>query len=270
MQSRGVSFSVGLILILIFALAATVGPHVTTADPYAIAPHKAFHPPSTQHPLGTDELGRDLLERTLHGARLAFIISVVGVGLGATVGIGMGIWVGFSGGQVERLAMRLADILLAFPGFLLALVAAAALGPGVGNLMIAVGFFSFPSFVRVSRSLAKSLRREDYVAAAHTFGARTRHIIWRHILPNTAGPLLALAALRIAAALTTASGLSFIGLGPPLPAADWGSMLDMGRAYLWEHPRLVIVPGVALFVTSMGFYLLGEGIHDRTRSTAQE
>lgn len=263
---RAVSFIIGLSLTVTFLLSAAAGPLLTSADPYAIAPQKAFSPMSIEHPLGTDELGRDLLERTLHGARLAFMISVVGVGLGALFGISVGVWVGFVGGILDRCTMRLVDVLLAFPGFLLALVAAAALGPGVGNLMIAVGFFSFPPFVRVARTLARSLGREEYVAAARTFGARTRNILASHILPNAAGPLCALAALRMAAALTTASGLSFIGLGPPLPAADWGSMLDMGRAYLWQYPRLVIVPGVALFWSSMGFYLLGEGIHERFRS----
>lgn len=250
----------GFFLTTFFLIAALVGPVLVPNDPYAISLTDAFAPPSFAHPLGRDELGRDLLARTVHGARLALVVAVAGVGWGAFFGVALGMWVGLRGGIVDRLVLRGIDVLLAFPGFLLALVAAAALGPGVGNLAVAVGFFSFPPFVRVARTMARAHASMDYVLAARTFGARISHIAWVHVVPNSLPPLGALAAMHMASALTTASGLSFLGLGPPLPAADWGAMLDAGRAYLWHAPRLVIVPGMALFWSATGFYLLGEGL----------
>lgn len=259
-RRRDGRLTLGLILCGMFALCAALGPLAAPYDPHAIVLERALQGPSKEHVLGTDALGRDLLSRTLWGARLAFVVCVLGVAGGAACGTALGLWVGMVGGIAERIVLRAVDVLLAFPGFLLALAAAAALGPGTENLIVSVGFFSFPPFVRVARAEASALMREEFVAAARAYGAPLGRVLWRHILPNAAGPLVALAALRMAAALTTASGLSFLGLGPPLPTADWGAMLDEGRAYLWTAPRLVVVPGAALFLSSIGFYLLGEGL----------
>lgn len=250
----------GFMLCGVFTVCALVGPFAAPYDPHTIALERALEGPSGEHPFGTDALGRDLLSRTLWGARLAFVVCVLGVGSGAACGTALGLWVGMVGGTAERIVMRAVDVLLAFPGFLLALAAAAALGPGTENLIASVGFFSFPPFVRVARAEARALVKEEFVAAARAYGSPPSRILYRHILPNAIGPLLALASLRMAAALTAASGLSFLGLGPPLPTADWGAMLDEGREYLWTAPRLVLVPGAALFLSSIGFYLLGEGL----------
>lgn len=250
----------GAFLTALLIFTAVAGPALVRHDPLAIRLERALEPPTLAHPLGLDALGRDLLARVVHGARLACAIAVGGVSLGALFGIWLGVWVGYSGGLAERTVMRVVDVLMAFPGFLLALLAASLLGPGAGNLVVAVGFFSFPAFVRVARSLARSLRGELYVAAAMALGASQRHILARHVLRNAAGPLLALVSLRMGAAIATASGLSFLGLGPAPPAPEWGSMLDSGRAYLWIAPRLVLVPGLALFFSSLGFYLLGDAL----------
>lgn len=237
---------------------ALVGPSIVSQDPLSIALDQALAPPSLAHPLGRDALGRDLLARTVYGARVALLISFLGVILGASAGIMLGVWAGYAGGWRESVAMRLVDVLLAFPGFLLALVAATLLGPGTINLAVAVGFFSFPTFARVARAMTRSLKQELYVTAARSLGASDLWIFFRHLLRNAAGPLISLTALRMGLSLATASGLSFLGLGPPAPTPDWGSMLDAGREYLWLAPRLVLAPGAALFFSSLGLYLLGD------------
>jgi len=246
----------------LFVVIAILGPLLAPENPNAIHLARAFESPSPSNLLGRDELGRDLLSRTLYGARLAFLISVLGVGAGAVVGSAAGLWAGYVGGIAERAVMRCIDILLSFPGFLLALVAATAVGPGTLNLIVAVGFFSFPAFARVTRAIARSLRREEYVSAARTLGAGHGYILRRHILVNAWSSVASICALRMAQAIATASGLSFLGLGPPLPTADWGTMIDMGREYLWIEPRLVLVPGVAIAVSSFGFYLLGDALSE--------
>jgi len=229
----------------------------------AIELERSLEPPSLAHPLGRDALGRDLLARIVHGARLACAVAFGGVALGASFGIWLGIWAGYAGGIVERAVMRAIDVLMAFPGFLLALLAASLLGPGVPSLVFAVGFFSFPAFARVARSLAASLKGELYVKAATALGAPRRRILLRHILRNAAPPLIALVSLRMGGAIATASGLSFLGLGPAPPTPEWGAMLDSGRAYLWLSPRLVLAPGLALVLSALGFYLLGDGLGRR-------
>lgn len=259
-MQRRIRLVLGGILSSLFVAAALFGPTLAPFDPNATELARAFEAPTTDSVLGRDELGRDLFSRTLHGARLAFLISVLGVGAGAIVGTAAGLWAGYVGGIWERVVVRCVDILLAFPGFLLALVAATAVGPGTLNLIVAVGFFSFPAFVRVARAGSRSLRKEEYVAAARTLGANHLHILHRHILVNAWAPVIALSALRMAQAIATASGLSFLGLGPPLPTPDWGTMIDTGREYLWIEPRLVLVPGLALALSSLGFYLLGDAL----------
>lgn len=250
----------GGLLTALLVLTATAGPVLVPADPFAIRLEKALEPPTPTHPLGRDALGRDLLARIVHGARLACAIAFGGVAMGAGFGIWLGAWAGYAGGPLERAVMRVVDALLAFPGFLLALLAASLLGPGILNVVIAVGFFTLPAFARVTRSLAASLKAESYVQAALALGASPYRILVRHILRNAAAPLAALVSLKMGGAIATASGLSFLGLGPPPPAPEWGAMLDAGREYLWIAPRLVLAPGAALFLSSLGFYLLGDGL----------
>lgn len=254
---------VGGVITGLLVVSALFGPAIVAEDPIQISLEKALEPPSWQHPFGRDALGRDLLARTVYGARLACLIAVCGVMIGAAAGVWVGIWAGYAGGFRERVVVRVIDVLLAFPGFLLALAAATLLGPGTANLIIAVGFFSFPTFARVARAMTLSLKQEPYVTAARSLGATDRRIIVRHLLTNAAGPLVALAALRMGGAIATASGLSFLGLGPPVPTPEWGAMLDAGREYLWLAPRLVLVPGAALFLSSLGLFLLGDGLRHR-------
>lgn len=253
----------GLVLTALLALTAAAGPWFYPEDPDAVDLDRALEGISPRSPLGRDELGRDLLARTIYGARMALWVSGGGVLIGAAGGVWLGMWCGYAGGAVNRLFTRCVDVLLAFPGLLLALGVAAVLGPGTKSLIAAVGVFSFPPFARVASSLIRSLKKERYVEAARAAGAGEARIIARHILPAAAAPLVSFLSMRMAHALATASGLSFLGLGPPLPTPEWGVMLDLGREYLWIAPRLVIVPGCALFLAALGFYLIGEGLSHR-------
>lgn len=254
---------IGAFVLAVFAFMAIGAPFIAPHDPLAIDPSRALEGPSRDHIFGRDALGRDLFSRTVFGARLALAVSGLGVILGASFGTWIGLWAGYRGGLAERAVVRTVDVLLAFPGFLLALGAAAALGPGAENLVVAVGFFSFPPFVRVARSLAVSIKEEEYVKAAVVMGADSGRIILNHIFSNAVRPLAALVAVRMGAAVSTTAGLAFLGLGPPLPTPEWGAMLDAGREYLWAAPRLVLVPGLALFLSSLSFYLLADGLHGR-------
>jgi len=255
-----IRFWTGAALSALFAAAALFGPALAAHDPHETHLERAFERPSAGHWFGLDELGRDLFSRALVGARQAFFVSVVGVGFGAAAGTLLGLWSGYCGGIFDRVTARAIDALLAFPGFLLALVVASAASPGTTSLVIAVGFFSFPAFARVARATARSLREEAYVAASIVLGAARGYILRRHVLANAWPPLAALSAVRMGQAIATASGLSFLGLGPPLPFPDWGTMIDTGREYLWVEPRLVLVPGVCVALSSLGFYLLGDAL----------
>lgn len=254
----------GLFLTALLVLTAAFGPSLYPRDPNAVELDRALEGISFFSPLGRDELGRDLLARTIHGARLALVTGAAGVLLGAVPGVWLGMWCAYSGGAVDRLFARCIDVLLAFPGFLLALLTAAMLGPGTGSLIAAVGVFSFPPFARVARALMLSAKEERYILSARVLGAGELRIIARHVLPSAAAPLLSLLSLRMAHAIATASGLAFVGLGPPLPTPEWGVMLDSGREYLWIAPRLVLAPGCALFLSALGFYLLGEGLTEQS------
>lgn len=254
----------GLLLTALLILTALFGPSLYPRDPNAVVLERALEGISRESPLGRDELGRDLLARAIHGARMALWVSGGGVFLGAFAGVWFGLWCGFRGGVFDRLSARFVDLLLAFPGFLLALTAAAVLGPGTANLIVAVGLFSFPPFARVARTLILTLKEERYVQAARVIGAGSLRILGRHVLPSALAPLAALLSMRMAHAIATASGLAFLGLGPPLPTPEWGLMLDSGREYMWIAPRLVLVPGCALFFSALGFYLVGEGVAQRS------
>jgi len=257
--TRGRLVAGGLLTALLL-FTALAGPFLVPSDPYGIQLDRALEPPSLAHPLGRDALGRDLLARVVHGARYACGVAFGGVAAGAALGIWLGAWAGYLGGRADRIISRAVDVLMAFPDLLLALLAAALLGPGLLNVTAAVGIYSLPDFARVARSLSASLREENYVMASAALGAPSRRVLVRHILKNAAGPLIALVSLRMGRAMAAASGLSFLGLGPPPPAPEWGAMLESGRAYLWIAPRLVLAPGAALFLSALGFYLLGDGL----------
>jgi len=252
----------GLALILAFVLTAALAPLIAPHDPVAFSLGQQLAPPSITYPLGTDELGRDILSRLLWGARITLLITVGAVALALAAGTGLGIFAGFRGGWGDLLIMRAMDILLAMPGFLLAIAIIAALGAGTLNVIVAVGIYSIPGFARVARGSTLSVREQDYVLAARALGVPDHRLMWRHVLPNVTPPLLVQTTLRLATAILTASGLSFLGLGPQPPTPEWGAMLSTGRNYVTSSPQLATIPGLAILLVTVGFNLLGDGLRD--------
>lgn len=253
---------VSLFVLLLFFIAAIGAPVLAPHDPIQFDLINSLAPMSLDHPLGTDELGRDMLSRMLYGSRITFLITFGAVLIALVVGTALGTVAGYRGGITDTLIMRFVDILLAMPMFLLAVVIIAALGPGVNNVILAVGVGSVPDFARVARGSTMSVKQEDYVLAAQATGVNDRRIISRHILPNVLPPLLVQSTLRLATAILTASGLSFLGLGPQPPTAEWGAMLSAGRNFMTSSPQLLIIPGVAILLVTVAFNLVGDGLRD--------
>ena len=252
----------GLVLVCLCLLAAIFGPLVMRGDPLEMSLSDAFKPPSAANPLGTDELGRDILTRLLHGSRITLLITLGAVTLSLLIGGGIGLVAGFYGGRVDNLSMRALDILMAMPGFLLAIAVIAALGAGLVNLIIAVAAVSIPPFARIARASTMSVRANDYILAARASGASNGRLMLGHVLPNIAAPLIVQTSLRMATAILTASGLSFLGLGPAPPTPEWGAMLSTGRKFITSHAELATYPGLAIMLVTLAFNMLGDGLRD--------
>jgi len=259
-RSRSAVF--GLLVVVVFLLTAAVAPWIAPHDPIALGLGQQLKAPSLEYPLGTDELGRDLLSRVLWGARYTLLITIGAVALALLVGTASGIYSGFLGGWSDTLIMRLMDILLAIPGFLLAIAIIAALGVGIVNVIIAVGVHAIPVFARIARGATLSVREQEYVQAARALGSRNSRIMLRHILPNVTPPVLVQTTLQLATAILTASGLSFLGLGTQPPTPEWGAMLSAGRTYITSNPQLAAIPGLAILLVALGFNLMGDGLRD--------
>jgi peptide/nickel transport system permease protein len=218
--------------------------------------------PSSSHPFGTDELGRDVFTRVLHGARISPAIGVIAIAIAGVIGTALGLISGYAGGVSDNIIMRGMDILLAFPGILLAIVIVATLGPGLRNAMIAVGIAFVPTFARVVRGDVLVEREKEYAVAARGVGASGARIAFREILPNVWGPVTVLATLAVAGAILAAAGLSFLGLGASPPTSEWGSMLSEGRNYLPAQWWIAVFPGCAIALTVLGINLVGDGLRD--------
>ncbi|MBA2449911.1 MAG: ABC transporter permease [Chloroflexi bacterium] len=253
---------VGLALLVLFFLLALAAPLVSPYDPLQNRLVDALQDPSAAHPLGTDHLGRDTLARILYGGRYSLLIGFLAVGLGLIVGVPLGAISGFYGGWVDLVVQRVVDILLSFPGILLALSLVAILGIGLENVIIAVGLGAVPAFVRLVRASTLSIREMAYVEAARCLGATGPLMIWRHVLPNAMAPVIVQATLGLGSTLLTAAGLGFLGLGVQQPTPEWGSMLGEGRQYIFSSPNMATFPGLAIFMTVLGFNLAGDGLRD--------
>ena len=253
---------VGLILISIFVLTAVLAPYIAPYDPVIIDPANALQGVSPAHLMGTDELGRDLLTRLLIGARITLVITLSAVILSLLSGSILGVVAGFYGGGADMLIMRSMDVLMAMPGFLLAIGIIAALGVGTENLILAVAVYSIPAFARIARGSTLSEKAREYITAARCLGASDGRIMMQHVRPNIASPLIVQSSLRMATAILTASGLSFLGLGPQPPTPEWGAMLSSGRDYMTRAPLFVAVPGLAILLVTLSFNLLGDGLRD--------
>ncbi|HJQ83480.1 MAG TPA: ABC transporter permease, partial [Candidatus Binatia bacterium] len=230
--------------------------------PYATALHERLQPARAGHLLGQDTLGRDVLARVLHGARISLGVAAAAVGIAFALGVLVGAAAGWAGGWLDEALGRTIDVLLAFPGLLLAIALAAVLGPGVGNLVVALGALGWTGYARLARGEIAALRRRDFVAAAEALGAGPGRIVLRHLLPLALPVLVVQATFGMASAIVAEASLSFLGLGAPPPVPSWGAMIDEGRPFLLVAPHLVLAPGLALALTVLALQLLGDGLRD--------
>lgn len=218
--------------------------------------------PSAEHWLGTDEFGRDILARLVHGSRVSLSVGVVAVTISLAIGGTLGAVAGFYGGKVDNVIMRCMDILLAVPSLLLSITIVSALGPSIINLMLAIAISSVPSYARIVRASVLTVKDQEYVEAARCIGANNFEIITSHIIPNCMAPIIVQVSLKVASAILSTSGLSFLGLGVKAPTPEWGAMLSGGRSYLRNAPHLCIFPGIAIVITILSLNLLGDGLRD--------
>lgn len=258
---RKVSVVAAAVLIL-FVLIAILGPLVWQVDPLKQSVMKKYGPMTAAHPLGTDNLGRDTLARMIYGARVSLAISFAGVLSGALIGVLLGVSAGYFGGWVDAIISRFIDILLAFPGLLLAITIVAVLGPGSVNTVIAITIFTIPGLTRMVRSVVLSLKSSEYVEACKTMGESNLRIIFTHVIPNSMSQIIVNVTLSLGTAILTASSLSFLGLGVTPPEAEWGAMLSQMREVIRTYPTGVLVPGIAITLVVMSFSLVGDGLRD--------
>jgi peptide/nickel transport system permease protein len=252
----------GVVIILIIIAAGVFAPNLSPYDPRKQNLRMMNKPPSAEHWFGCDQMGRDIFSRILYGAAITLYISGAAVAMGLIVGSTVGIIGGFYGGKIDLLLTYVTDILLAFPGFLLAIAVVAAIGPGLTGVIIAAGFSSIPQFIRIARGAALGEKEREYITAARAIGENNLSIITRYLLPNCVAPLVILGTLRMAFVILIASGLSFLGLGAQPPSPEWGAMLSEGRAYLQTAPHSSIFPGLAIMILVLAFNLFGDGLRD--------
>ncbi len=254
--------AIGLVIVLFFVLAAIFAPLLTPHDPSAVNATGKLLSSSWDHPLGTDELGRDTLSRLLFGARWSLGAAFVACLIVMAIGVVVGTIAGYYGGWVDTVLMRVVDVLLAFPSLILYLAIVGTLGVGLRNVMIALVSISWVSYARVVRGLVVVLRERGYVRASRALGARDRRLMWRHILPNVVPPVVVLASLQIGGLILSLAALGFFGLGVTPPTPEWGSMINQSRLFLQTSPALMIWPGLAISLTVIGFNLVGDGLRD--------
>lgn len=260
--SKNKAALIGGYLILILILVALIGPLLTPYEPSKIDYSIKLLKPSAEHWFGTDHNGRDIFTRIIHGMSISLYIGFVSVALGAFIGVPLGIISGYFGGKIDSFIMRIMDILLAFPGILLALALVSALGGSLTNVIIAIGVFSVPAFARIVRGSTLATRKLEYIDAVRALGANDTRIIFRHIFPNIISPIIVQATLRMATAILAASALSFLGLGAQPPIPEWGLMLADGRNYMFDHPHVAFFPGLAIVIVVLAFNIFGDGLRD--------
>jgi peptide/nickel transport system permease protein len=254
---------VGLAIVLAAALVGAFGPLLTPYDPAAQTLAQRLEPPSLSHPLGLDELGRDILSRLVSGARISLLVGLAVVSVSSLIGMALGSIAGYFGGAVDDLISRAIDILMAFPGILLAIALVAVLGPSLTNVILALCVIGWVGYARLVRGQALRARELEYVQAARALGAGSARIVIRHVLPTAFPSVIVQATLGMAGAIIAEASLSFLGLGVQPPTPSWGTMLDAGRSHLFDAPHLTIFPGVAIATLVLGFNFLGDGLRDR-------
>ena len=253
---------VALALIAVFAMCALFAPLLAPYDPLVQDLGSRLRPPSSEHWLGTDSLGRDIASRILYGARISLVIGMVVVASAGVFGTFVGLVAGYAGGLVDEALMRLTEVFLAFPALILAMAIAGALGPSLTNAIIAIAAVTWAVYARLTRGQILSLRRREFVEAARAIGASRVRIVWRHLLPNVLAPLMIQASFDLGSSIIAAAGLSFIGFGAQPPTPEWGVMISEGRNYISTQPWLSLFPGLAILLAVGSFNLLGDGLRD--------
>ncbi|WP_312404583.1 ABC transporter permease [Rhizobium sp.] len=265
MFRKSFSSMLGLSLVVLFLLLAAIGPLIV---PYPEAANGAINmsaklqPPSSTYWFGTDEMGADIFSRVIIGARTSLWIGVVITGIAAIVGITLGIIAGYRGGWVRAVIMRVTELFLAVPGLALALAIVAALGPGITNCVLALAIVWWPGYVRLVEAKTLSIKEELFIESARSIGAKTPWILWHHILPNCMSPIIVKMSMDMGMAILSAASLGFIGLGAQPPSPEWGSMISVARTYMPDWWWYSLFPGAAIFLTVLGFNLLGDGLRD--------
>lgn len=252
----------GAIIVAVVLGLVTAAPFLAPLPPDAVDVIDRFAGASRAHPLGTDQLGRDVLSRLLYGGQLSIATAILTTAAITIIGIIVGIATGYFGGTVDMLIMRIVDVVLALPRLVLALAVTGVLGPGLVNLMIGIVAVGWADYSRLVRGLVLSVRERPFVEAARAVGASPARVMFRHILPNLVGQILVLSTLDLGGILLTLSGLSFLGLGVRPPTPEWGTMLAEGKTFLDRAPQLMVLPGIAISVVVLGFNLLGDGLRD--------
>jgi peptide/nickel transport system permease protein len=257
----------GLFVILLFFAAALLAPSLSPYNPLAQDLNRRLQGPSSAHPLGTDDFGRDILSRVLYGARISLTVGFMSVGIAVVGGLLLGLVAGFYttgrwGRMIDIIIMRTSDILLAFPAVLLAIAIVTAFGPGLRNAMLAIAIIYLPRFIRIVRAAILVEKEHTYIEAGQALGMSHRRLLLRHLLPNVISPVIVQATLGLAEAIIEAAALSFLGLGATPPTPEWGAMLSEGRSYLRLAPWVTFFPGMAIFLIVVSFNLLGDGLRD--------
>lgn len=250
----------GLAVLVLVVFSALLAPVLAPADPNAQDYLALTEAPGAAHLLGTDDLGRDVLSRIIYGSRISLEVGIIAAGIALALGVSLGLLAGFIGGTTDNIIMRFVDAVQAFPSLILALAITAALGPGIGNAMIAIGFVSMTAIARLTRGQTLSEREREYVTAARVIGVSPLRMMARHIWPNITAPIIVQVTLLIATAIVTEASLSFLGVGVVPPTPSWGAMLRSGSQYLETAPWLAFAPGIAIFLTVLAFNFVGDGL----------
>lgn len=258
--ARSRKFIIGAVILILLVVPALLAPWFSRYDPLYVDPTITFQPPSWTHWMGTDNIGRDIWARFLFGGRVSMLVGVIAMSISSTIGTLAGITAGFYGKWVDSILSWFTEVLMAFPGILLAMAVISILGPGLTNVMVAVGIGSIPSFMRMARSSVMKVEQMEYIEAARSIGCRDTRLLFRHILPNILNPLIMLTTLGVGGAILEGAAFNFLGLGAQPPAPEWGSMLSAGRGFLNQGWWISIFPGLGIFLAILGFNLLGDGL----------
>lgn len=259
---RNINFTLGFLITLLLLFTAILSLIYTPYDPNRMNLSKRFLPPNSEHWLGTDQYGRDILSRVMRGAVNSIVVGLVAVSIGMSFGVFLGSLAAFYRKWVDEIIMRISDVLYGFPAVLSAILITSIFGPGVVNSMIAIGIFNIPIFARLTRATSLSIWERDYVTAARAIGRRNAGIVWNYILPNILSALIVQGTVQFAIAILAEAGLSYLGLGTQPPHPSWGRMLNEAQTFMGTSPYLAIFPGCAIALTVLGLNLLGDGLRD--------